>query len=86
VHWWSLKRWIETGFSSHCYHRFLTDTDIWGVLFRLFGYQFSPRRADIDGASSWRIDSKTNYGSLNGLARNRADTRKKLGLNPGFRQ
>jgi TnpA family transposase len=40
-------------------------------LFWLLGYQFSPRLADIGDARFWRIDRTTDYGALNGLARNR---------------
>src|SRR5204863_1361384 len=34
-------------------------------LFRLLGYQFSPRLADTGGARFWRIDPHADYGRLN---------------------
>jgi TnpA family transposase len=43
-------------------------------LFRLLGYQFSPRLADIGSARFWRIDRTAHYGPLNGLARNQINT------------
>ena len=43
-------------------------------LFRLLGYQFSPRLADIGAARFWRTDRTADYGPLNGLARNNIDT------------
>ena len=43
-------------------------------LFWLLGYQFSPRIADIGGVRLWRIDAETDYGLLNGLARNRINS------------
>lgn len=53
--------------------RIMTDTgaysDIVFGLFRLLGYRFSPRLADIGGSRFWRIDRKADYGKLNGLAR-----------------
>ena len=53
--------------------RIMTDTgaynDIVFGLFRLLGYRFSPRLADIGGSRFWRIDRKADYGQLNGLAR-----------------
>ncbi len=59
-------------------HELMTDTagysdQVFG-LFRLLGYQFSPRLADIGGARFWRIDRTADYGSLNGLARHTIDT------------
>jgi TnpA family transposase len=57
----------------------MTDTgaysDIIFGLFRLLGYRFSPRLADIGGARFWRIDPKADYGSLNGIARHRVKPR-----------
>ena len=47
---------------------------IFGV-FHLLGYQFSPRIADVGGARFWRVDSKANYGALDGLAANRINLR-----------
>ena len=43
-------------------------------LFRLLGYQFSPRLADIGSARFWRTDRTADYGPLNGLARQHIDT------------
>lgn len=51
----------------------MTDTagysDIVFGLFWLLGYQFSPRLADTGEARFWRIDSKADYGALDGIAR-----------------
>jgi len=44
-------------------------------LFWLLGYQFSPRLADIGEARFWRMDSRADYGALEGLARQRVNTR-----------
>jgi TnpA family transposase len=53
----------------------MTDTgaysDIMFALFWLLGYQFSPRISDVGGTRFWRIDPAADYGTLNGLARNR---------------
>jgi TnpA family transposase len=49
-------------------------TDIVFGLFRLLGYQFSPRLADTGGVRFWRIDPHTDYGRLNRIATNRIDT------------
>ncbi len=43
-------------------------------LFRLNGYQFSSRLADIGGTRFWRIDRAANYGPLNDLAGHRINT------------
>lgn len=52
-----------------------TDTgaysDVVFGLFRLLGYRFSPRLADIGGTRFWRIDPHADYGEFNGLARQR---------------
>jgi TnpA family transposase len=50
-------------------------TDIVFGLFRLLGYQFSPRLADSGGARFWRIDPHADYGKLNWIATNRIDLR-----------
>jgi TnpA family transposase len=50
-------------------------TDIVFGLFRLLGYQFSPRLADTGGVRFWRIDRHADYGPLNRIASNRIDTR-----------
>ena len=51
----------------------MTDTgaysDVVFGLFRLLGYRFCPRLADIGGTRFWRIDPKADYGQLNSLAR-----------------
>jgi TnpA family transposase len=53
----------------------MTDTgaysDVVFGLFRLLGYRFSPRLADIGGTRFWRIDSQADYGELNAIARQR---------------
>jgi TnpA family transposase len=53
----------------------MTDTgaysDVVFGLFRLLGYRFSPRLADIGGTRFWRIDSKADYGVLNQVSANR---------------
>jgi len=38
------------------------------------GYRYAPRLADLADHRLWRIDPAANYGSLNGLARNRINT------------
>lgn len=57
----------------------MTDTgaysDIIFGLFRLLGYRFSTRLADIGSARFWRIDPKANYGPLDGIARHRVNPR-----------
>jgi TnpA family transposase len=53
----------------------MTDTagysDIIFGLFGFLGYQFSPRLADIGEARFWRLDPESDYGVLNGLAKQR---------------
>ena len=53
----------------------MTDTgaysDVVFGLFRLLGYRFSPRLADVGGTRFWRIDPQADYGDLNALARQR---------------
>jgi len=55
----------------------MTDTgaysDVVFGLFRLLGYRFSPRLADIGGTRFWRIDAEADYGDLNALARQRVN-------------
>jgi TnpA family transposase len=55
----------------------MTDTgaysDVVCGLFRLLGYRFSPRLADIGGTRFWRIDPKADYGQLNWIARQRVN-------------
>jgi TnpA family transposase len=52
----------------------MTDThgysDVVFGLFWLLGYQFSPRLADLGEMRLWRIDALSDYGVLNGLAKN----------------
>ena len=56
----------------------MTDTgaysDVVFGLFRLLGYRFSPRLADIGGTRFWRIDATADYGPLNVLGRQRINT------------
>jgi len=49
-------------------------TDVVFGLFRLLGYRFSPRIADIGGSRYWRVDPSADYGCLNGVARHRVNT------------
>jgi TnpA family transposase len=49
-------------------------SDVVFGLFRLLGYRFSPRIADIGGARYWRIDPSADYGPLNNIARHRMKT------------
>jgi TnpA family transposase len=60
--------------------RIITDTgaysDVVFGLFRLLGYRFSPRLADIGGTRFWRIDSKADYGDLNDISRHRLSLRR----------
>ena len=44
-------------------------TDTTGTSDIVFGYQFSPRRADAGEAVFWRIDKGADYGVLNDIAR-----------------
>jgi TnpA family transposase len=50
----------------------MTDTgaysDVVFGLFRLLGYRFSPRLADVGGSRFWRIDPKADYGLLNPIS------------------
>jgi len=50
----------------------MTDTgaysDVVFGLFRLLGYRFSPRLADVGGTRFWRIDPKADYGMLNSIS------------------
>jgi TnpA family transposase len=51
----------------------MTDTasysDLVFGLFRLLGYQFSPRLTGLGAARFWRLDRSADYGPLNALAR-----------------
>jgi TnpA family transposase len=55
--------------------KIMTDTgaysDVVFGLFRLLGYRFCPRLADIGGTRFWRVDAQADYGELNALARQR---------------
>ncbi len=46
-------------------------SDIVFGLFYMLGYQFSPRIADTGSTRFWRMNRKTDYGRLNGIARNK---------------
>src|SRR2546422_4922934 len=46
-------------------------TDIVFGLFRILGYQFSPRIADLTDTRFWRVDAAADYGSLNSIARSK---------------
>ena len=47
--------------------------DIVFGLFRILGYQFSPRIADLADTRFWRLDPAADYGPLNALARSRVN-------------
>jgi TnpA family transposase len=53
----------------------MTDTgaysDVVFGLFRLLGYRFCPRLADIGGTRFWRIDPQADYGKLNVVSQHR---------------
>lgn len=55
----------------------MTDTgaysDVVFGLFRLSGYRFCPRLADVGGTRFWRVDQQADYGDLNTLARQRVN-------------
>lgn len=55
--------------------KIMTDTgaysDVVFGIFRLLGYRFSPRLADIGGTRFWRIDPRADYGDLNWISRHR---------------
>jgi TnpA family transposase len=46
-------------------------TDMVFGVFRILGYQFSPRIADLSDSRFWRVDAAADYGSLNSLARSK---------------
>jgi TnpA family transposase len=58
----------------------MTDTgaysDVVFGLFRLLGYRFSPRLADVGGSRFWRIDAKADYGQLNVVSANNISLQK----------
>ena len=53
----------------------MTDTgassDVIFGLFRLLGYRFSPRIADVSDTRLWRIDSKADYGAFEPIVRHK---------------
>lgn len=57
--------------------RIMTDTgaysDVMFGAFRLVGYRFCPRLADIGGTRLWRIDPNADYGPFNDLSRHRVN-------------
>ncbi|MDY7549136.1 Tn3 family transposase [Glaciimonas sp. CA11.2] len=48
-------------------------TDIIFGLFRLLGYRFSPRLANVGGTRFWRIDPDADYGPLDKIAKQRVN-------------
>jgi hypothetical protein len=46
-------------------------SDVMFGLFRLLGYRFCPRLADIGGTRFWRIDPQAHYGKLNIVSQHR---------------
>ena len=50
-------------------------SDVIFGLFRLLGYRFMPRLADLGSLRLWRIDRTADYGLLNSLARHRVSLR-----------
>ena len=46
-------------------------SDVMFGLFRLLGYRFSPRLADVGDTRFWRIDPDADYGSFNGISQKR---------------
>jgi TnpA family transposase len=46
-------------------------SDVVFGLFRLLGYRFCPRLADIGGTRFWRIDPQADYGNLNVVSQHR---------------
>lgn len=56
----------------------MTDTgaysDVVFGLFRLLGYRFSARLADVGGTRFWRIDPTADYGAFNAVAKSRLNT------------
>jgi len=58
----------------------MTDTgaysDVVFGLFRLLGYRFSPRLADVGGTRFWRIDPKADYGLLNSISMHQLSLKK----------
>jgi hypothetical protein len=67
----------------------MTDTgsysDVVFGLFRLLGYRFSPRLADIGGSRFWRIDKHADYGDLNAISRHHISINKIVKTRGAFR-
>jgi TnpA family transposase len=65
-----------------CPTQIMTDTgaysDVMFGLFRLLGYRFCPRLADIGGTRFWRIDTDADYGLLNDISANVLNLKKKV--------
>ncbi|HEY4046823.1 MAG TPA: Tn3 family transposase [Acidobacteriaceae bacterium] len=59
--------------------RIMTDSgaysDVIFGIFRMLGYRFSPRLADMGGTRFWRIDPRADYGDLNHVARQKINLR-----------
>ncbi len=60
--------------------KIMTDTgaysDVVFGLFRLLGYRFCPRLADVGGSRFWRIDPKADYGLLNSISKHQLSLKK----------
>ena len=60
----------------------MTDTgaysDVMFGLFRLLGFRFCPRLADVGGTRFWRVDSKADYGLLNDISAHYLNLEKKV--------
>jgi TnpA family transposase len=58
----------------------MTDTgaysDVVFGLFRLLGYRFCPRLADVGGTRFWRIDPKADYGLFNSISKHQLSLKK----------
>jgi TnpA family transposase len=58
----------------------MTDTgaysDVVFGLFRLLGYRFCPRLADMGDARFWRIDGQAQYGQLDGISQHKLNLRR----------
>lgn len=58
----------------------MTDTgaysDVVFGLFRLLGYRFSPRLADVGGTRFWRLDPQADYGLLNTISAHNLSSQK----------
>lgn len=58
----------------------MTDTgaysDVIFGLFRLLGYRFCPRLADVGGTRFWRVDATADYGELNSISSQKINTQR----------